>query len=156
MGKFKNPLRNLNVIFVIVITTFTGLQLMETEGYIVNQHNINVPFFGNLKRLKKVLELSYTKKDLCNCFGSVSLLVTQTFKGNFGRKRVNFTCLHKPKTKAKFGLFPLTLTKFATINILGRDQLQRISFSKISPWPGPGKFSLFDILPIFGSNISFK
>ena len=27
MGKFKNPLRNRNVIFVIVITTFTGLQL---------------------------------------------------------------------------------------------------------------------------------
>ena len=98
MGKFKNPLRNLNVIFVIVITIFTGLQLMETEGYIVNQHNI--PLFGNPKRLKKVIELSYTpllyQKDLFNCFGSVSLLVTQTFK-------CNFTCLHKPKTKAKFG-----------------------------------------------------
>ena len=31
VGKFKNPLRNLNVIFVIVITIFTGLQLMVRE-----------------------------------------------------------------------------------------------------------------------------
>ena len=40
------------------------------------------------------------------------------------------------------------LKKLGKINILGRDQFQRISFSKISPWPRPGKFSLFYILPI--------
>ena len=30
MGKFKNPLRNLNVIYVMIIAIFTALQLMVT------------------------------------------------------------------------------------------------------------------------------